>query len=124
MHHPTDRMTHTMAFVTPVVDHWLERRIYKKLFKLVSTLLGFYVSFWYVCLLLFFVLFLFCFCFFVVVGLFLFVCFVFFVVVVWFSFFWGGALSCKHEVKCLVCEFSVLIQLQLFDFLIIGNSYF
>ena len=24
MHHPTDRMTHTMAFVTPVVEHWLE----------------------------------------------------------------------------------------------------
>ena len=23
--HPTDRMTHTMAFVTPVVEHWLER---------------------------------------------------------------------------------------------------
>ena len=27
MHHPTDRMTHTTAFVTPVVDHWLEREI-------------------------------------------------------------------------------------------------
>ena len=25
MHHPTDRITHTMAFVTPVVEHWLER---------------------------------------------------------------------------------------------------
>ena len=25
MHHPTDRMTHTTAFVTPVVEHWLER---------------------------------------------------------------------------------------------------
>ena len=24
MHHPTDRLTHTMAFVTPVVEHWLE----------------------------------------------------------------------------------------------------
>ena len=23
MHHPTDRITHTMAFVTPVVKHWL-----------------------------------------------------------------------------------------------------
>ena len=23
MHHPTDRMTHTTAFVTPVVEHWL-----------------------------------------------------------------------------------------------------
>ena len=27
MHHPTDRIAHTMAFVTPVVDHWLEREI-------------------------------------------------------------------------------------------------
>ena len=27
MHHPTDRKTHTMAFVTPVVEHWLEREI-------------------------------------------------------------------------------------------------
>ena len=25
MHHPTDKITHTMAFVTPVVEHWLER---------------------------------------------------------------------------------------------------
>ena len=27
MHHPTDRITHTTAFVTPVVEHWLERRV-------------------------------------------------------------------------------------------------
>ena len=27
MHHPTDMITHTTAFVTPVVDHWLEREI-------------------------------------------------------------------------------------------------
>ena len=27
MHHPTDRIAHTMAFVTPVVGHWLEREI-------------------------------------------------------------------------------------------------
>ena len=27
MHHPTDRIVHTMAFVTPVVEHWLEREI-------------------------------------------------------------------------------------------------
>ena len=27
MHHPTDRIAHTMAFVTPVVEHWLEREI-------------------------------------------------------------------------------------------------
>ena len=24
MHHPIDRLTHTTAFVTPVVEHWLE----------------------------------------------------------------------------------------------------
>ena len=27
MHHPTDRMTHTTAIVTPVVEDWLEREI-------------------------------------------------------------------------------------------------
>ena len=27
MHHPTDRITHTTAFVTPVVKHWLEWEI-------------------------------------------------------------------------------------------------
>ena len=27
MHHPTDRITHTTAFVTPDVEHWLEREI-------------------------------------------------------------------------------------------------
>ena len=27
MHHPTDRITHTTAFVTPVVEHWLEREM-------------------------------------------------------------------------------------------------
>ena len=25
MHHPTDRIVHTTAFVTPVVEHWPER---------------------------------------------------------------------------------------------------
>ena len=25
--HPTDSIAHTMAFVTPVVEHWLEREI-------------------------------------------------------------------------------------------------
>ena len=24
MHHPTDRIAHTTAFVTPVVEHWLD----------------------------------------------------------------------------------------------------
>ena len=27
MHHPTDRIAHTNAFVTPVMEHWLEREI-------------------------------------------------------------------------------------------------
>ena len=27
MHHPTDRITHTTAFVTPVVEQWLEWEI-------------------------------------------------------------------------------------------------
>ena len=27
MHRPTDRITHTTAFVTPVVEHWLERAV-------------------------------------------------------------------------------------------------
>ena len=27
MHHPTDRIAHTTAFVTPVVEHCLEREI-------------------------------------------------------------------------------------------------
>ena len=26
-HHPTDRIAHTTAFVTPVVEHWLERAV-------------------------------------------------------------------------------------------------
>ena len=29
MHHPTDRIAHTMVFVTSVVEHWLEREIAK-----------------------------------------------------------------------------------------------
>ena len=27
MHHPTDRIAHNTAFVTPVVRHWLEREL-------------------------------------------------------------------------------------------------
>ena len=27
MHHPTDRIIYTTAFVTPVMEHWLEREI-------------------------------------------------------------------------------------------------
>ena len=30
MHHPTDRITHTTAFITPVVEHWLEREIKRR----------------------------------------------------------------------------------------------
>ena len=29
MHHPTDSIAHTTAFVTPVEEHWLEREIAK-----------------------------------------------------------------------------------------------
>ena len=27
MHQPTDRIAHTIAFVTPVMEHWLKRDI-------------------------------------------------------------------------------------------------
>ena len=27
MHHPTERIIHTMAFVTPVLEHWLEQEL-------------------------------------------------------------------------------------------------
>ena len=27
MHHPTDKIAHTTTFVTPVIEHWLEREI-------------------------------------------------------------------------------------------------
>ena len=27
MHNPTDRIAHTMAFVTPVMEHWLKQEI-------------------------------------------------------------------------------------------------
>ena len=27
MHRPTDRIAHNTAFITPVVEHWLERKI-------------------------------------------------------------------------------------------------
>ena len=35
MHHPTDRIAHTTAFVTPVVEHWLEREIAQE--RVIST---------------------------------------------------------------------------------------
>ena len=27
MHHPTDRIAHTTAFVIPVMEHWMEQKI-------------------------------------------------------------------------------------------------
>ena len=27
MHYPTDRIAHTMAFIIPVMEHWLEQEI-------------------------------------------------------------------------------------------------
>ena len=27
MHHPINKIAHTMAFITPVVEHWLEQEI-------------------------------------------------------------------------------------------------
>ena len=30
MHHPTDRRAHTTAFVTPVVEHWMEQEIFSE----------------------------------------------------------------------------------------------
>ena len=35
MHHPSDRITHTTAFVTPVVEHWLDHMV-KHFFKKLS----------------------------------------------------------------------------------------
>ena len=40
MHHPTDRITHTTAFVTPVVEHWLEREIARSLERQTLNFLG------------------------------------------------------------------------------------
>ena len=40
MHHPTDRITHTTAFVTPVVEHWLEREIAQWVEDKVSSLMN------------------------------------------------------------------------------------
>ena len=41
MHHPTDRIAHNMAFVTPVVEHWLEREI-KRFISMGSTITMFH----------------------------------------------------------------------------------
>ena len=37
MHHPTDRIAHTTAFVTPVVEHWLERVFNKRVHVIINT---------------------------------------------------------------------------------------
>ena len=37
MHHRTYRITHTTAFVTPVVEHWLEREIAQWVHPMKST---------------------------------------------------------------------------------------
>ena len=43
MHHPTDRISHTMAFVAPVVEHWLEREIEERNVLFNKTLNTFYL---------------------------------------------------------------------------------
>ena len=37
MNHPTDRITHTTAFVTPVVEPWLEREIHSDIGNTTTT---------------------------------------------------------------------------------------
>ena len=37
MHHPTNRITHTTAVVTPVVENWLEREIAQREMKDLTT---------------------------------------------------------------------------------------
>ena len=68
MHHPTYRIAHTTTFVTPVVEHWLEREIAQyvtgpefaenvKLVDLILTYVMFFLLFFllFLLLLLFFV---------------------------------------------------------------------
>ena len=40
MHHPTDRMTHTTVFVTPIVEHWLETGVECYPQNTIRTLIG------------------------------------------------------------------------------------
>ena len=37
MYHPTDMIAHTKAFVTPVVEHWLERWLEREIAQWVHT---------------------------------------------------------------------------------------
>ena len=85
MHHPTDRIIHTTTFVTPVMEHWLEREIvYREKYQA-----GFYVAVVVGFVLLFVCLFV---CFYVSFGSML-VCvrvfFCFLICSFLFDFFWG-----------------------------------
>ena len=42
MHHSSDRIAHTTAFVTPIVDFWLERKIAQFVFVLLRLKCGSY----------------------------------------------------------------------------------
>ena len=42
MHQPTDRISHTTAFVTPIVEHWLERDIAQQIMRGMFPLLPIY----------------------------------------------------------------------------------
>ena len=41
MHHPTDRIAHTTAFVRPVAEHWMERNIAQWVINMLVRLLLF-----------------------------------------------------------------------------------
>ena len=49
MHHPTDRIIHTTAFVTPVVEHWLTKIVSSKQCIVVGCLVCISVCLWFVC---------------------------------------------------------------------------
>ena len=96
MHHHTDRITHTTAFVTPVVEHWLEREIAQWVHSMKDrsddpshhertllprsspSVLNANVCFVLFCLFFVLMIYLFCFCFLLVFCFVLFVCFVVF----------------------------------------------
>ena len=59
MHHPTDRITHTTVFVTPVVEHWLEQEILCWGFSYYLLLFVFcFFRFFSFCMILFYLIFL------------------------------------------------------------------
>ena len=43
MHQPTDRIAHTTSFVTPVVEHWLERKIAQWVHTYIHTYIHIYI---------------------------------------------------------------------------------